>query len=163
MNIILLSIALLSSHLTIAGPNEPGQRLVVSGRVLDAGGRPVAGVTIRAYHTDARGLYRADDRMYSATAPPRLHGSLQTAADGSYVIETIKPAPYPNRTIPAHIHFGLRTPNGAEEGAILWFAGDPFLKREDAAKRPQAVCTLTRTPDGVLHCTRDFHLGKEAN
>lgn len=165
MNFILFSVAaaLLSSHLTIAGPNEPGQRLVVSGRVLDAAGHAVAGVMVRAYHTDARGLYRSDHQMYGASAPPRLQGSLRTAADGSYVIETIRPAPYPDRTIPAHIHFELRPPNGTREPAILYFADDPLLTAAERAKRPWAVCALTRTPDRVLHCTRDFHLGKEAD
>jgi protocatechuate 3,4-dioxygenase beta subunit len=165
MNVILFSIAaaVLSSHLTIAGPNEPGERLVVSGRVVDSSGHGVAGVVVRAYHTDARGLYRNDNRMYGENLPPRLEGRLRTAADGSYVIETIRPAPYPNRSIPAHIHFELWPPNGGREPAILWFAGDRFLKQDDIARHPQAVCTLKRTADHVLHCTRDFHLGNEAD
>jgi len=67
-----------SSHIVIAGATEPGERLVVSGRVLDAEGRGVPNVIMRAYQTEA------------------LQGYLRTAADGSYAIETI-------RTVPAHI------------------------------------------------------------
>ena len=164
MNSILLVTVLTffsPSHLLLAPPGEPGVRIVVSGRVLDASGRPVPHVDIRAYHTDARGLYRADGSMYSDTAPPRLRGSLRTADDGSYDIETIRPAPYPNRSQPAHIHFELRTPNGSRGYAILYFADDPLLTAAQRAKQPQAICRLAPGKKGVLHCTRDFHLGKE--
>lgn len=148
------------SHLVIAPPTEPGQRIVVSGRVLDANGHGVPHVDIVAYHTDSRGLYRADGKMYSDTALPRLRGSLRTADDGSYDIQTIRPAPYPNRSTPAHIHFELRPPNGPHEYAILYFADDPLLSAAQRAKQPQAICRLVPV-NGVLHCTRDFHLGKE--
>src|SRR5436190_7677892 len=93
------------SHMKIAADNEPGQRLTITGHVYDAGGKPVR-VTLYAYHTDAKGFYRPDNRY--PEEPPRLQGTLVTAADGSYEIETIKPAPYPNRNIPAHIHVHLR-------------------------------------------------------
>jgi protocatechuate 3,4-dioxygenase beta subunit len=149
------------SHIVIAAASEPGARLVISGRVLDANGRGMPNVIIHAYHTDARGLYRADNQMYSDTLPPRLQGYLRTAADGSYEIETIRPAPYPNRSAPAHVHFELREPDGHRDYAILWFAGDPLLAPRDAAAHPHSVCTLTRTSDGVLHCTRNFYVGKE--
>jgi len=148
------------SHLVIAPPGEPGVRIVVTGHVLDANGRPVPHVVIRAYHTDARGLYRADNRMYGDNLPPRLQGTLRTADDGSYDIQTIRPAPYPNRSTPAHIHFELRPPSGPHEYAILYFADDPLLTKEQRTKQPQAICRLAPV-NGVLHCTRDFHLGKE--
>jgi len=151
-----------SSHIVIAGAGEPGQRLVVSGRVLDANGHGVPNVIMRAYHTDARGLYRADGRFYSDSAPPRLQGYLRTAADGSYVIETIRPAPYPNRSTPAHIHFELRSPNAQREYAILYFADDPLLTAAQRTKLPQAICHPLAS-NGVVHCTRDFHLGKEVD
>jgi protocatechuate 3,4-dioxygenase beta subunit len=161
-NIVLFTLmAFLSpSHLVIAPLTESGQRIVVSGRVLDANGRPVPHVIIRAYHTDARGLYRADGKMYSDSAPPRLQGTLRTDEHGSYDIATIRPAPYPSRTLPAHIHFELQPPNGPHEYAILYFADDPVLTAAQRAKQPQAICHLI-PGNGALHCTRDFHLGKE--
>ena len=166
MHTLLFAIALFlspaNSHITIAAANEPGQRIVVSGRALAGSGHPVPNVIIRAYHTDARGLYRADNKMYSDSAPPRLQGFLRTDANGAYEISTIRPAPYPNRTIPAHIHFELRPPNGARESAILYFDDDPLLTAQQRAKFSQAICRLTPS-DGVLRCTRDFHLGKEVD
>lgn len=166
MHTLLFAIALFlspaNSHIKIAAATEPGQRIVVSGRVLDTSGHPVPNVIIRAYHTDARGLYRADNKMYSASAPPRLQGFLRTDANGAYEIDTIRPAPYPNRTIPAHIHFELRPPDGARESAILYFYDDPLLTSEQRAKQPQAICRLAPV-NGALRCTRDFHLGKEVD
>lgn len=160
-SILLVVLAFFSpSHLVIAPPGEPGVRIVVSGRVFDAQGRPVPHVDIRAYHTDARGLYRADNKMYSDSAPPRLQGTLRTDDNGAYDIETIRPAPYPSRTLPAHIHFELRPPNGPRDYAILYFADDPLLTPAQRAKTPQAICRLAPVK-GVLHCIRDFHLGKE--
>ena len=94
------------SHMKIAADNEPGQRMIITGRVFGTDGKPLGGVTIDAYHTDAKGLYRLDDHY--PEEPARLHGTLVTAADGSYEIDTIRPAPYPHRNIPAHIHFRLR-------------------------------------------------------
>jgi len=149
------------SHIVIAAHSEPGQRLVITGHVVDANGRGVPNVIVRAYHTDAHGLYRSDHQMYGDTLPPRLQGYLRTGADGSYAIETIRPAPYPNRSAPAHVHFELREPGGHREYAILWFAGDPSLSARDAAAHPQAVCKPARTADGVLHCKRDFYVGRE--
>ena len=102
------------SRMKIAADNEPGQRLVITGHVLGADGKPRR-VELYAYHTDAKGLYRPDG---SFKGEPRLRGTLVTAADGSYEIDTIKPAPYPNRDIPAHIHVHLRGPGFDQEEEI---------------------------------------------
>ena len=45
------------SNVVIAGKGEPGERLVVTGRTLD-GTRPIAGVSLYVFHTDAKGLRR---------------------------------------------------------------------------------------------------------
>ena len=153
--LVFLSIAS-ASHIRIAPPGEPGQRLILTGRVFDAHGRPAVNVEIYAYHTDARGLYRND--RYTPewpSRPPRLQGTLRTAADGSYEIDTILPAPYPSRNNPAHIHFDLRGP-GFDQGETLLFEGDPLLRY--APTTPASVRPLVRDKQGVWHCTRDFHL-----
>ena len=106
------------SRMKIAADNEPGQRLIITGHVFDASGKP-ARVTLYAYHTDAKGLYRPDG---SFRGQPRLQGTLLTAEDGSYEIDTIKPAPYPNRDIPAHIHVHLRW-NGHDQEEEIRFEG----------------------------------------
>src|SRR5690349_24530200 len=51
------------SSLDIASKDEPGVRLVVHGRVVDAKGQPVAGAEIHAYQTDATGAYTREKPM----------------------------------------------------------------------------------------------------
>jgi protocatechuate 3,4-dioxygenase beta subunit len=137
------------SHLRIAGPNEPGQRMILAGRVFGADGHPRGGVRIFAYHTDAQGNYGRD-----AAGVARLHGTLVTAADGSYDIDTIRPGPYPGGKVPAHVHLQLRL-EGPEQNETIYFAGDPSLTPHEPAAD---IVTLRRGADGVWRGTHDFHL-----
>lgn len=133
-------------------------RLLLSGRTLGRDGKPLAGVEIYAYHTGADGLYRNDRYTPEWPAkPPRLQGTLHTAANGSYQIDTIKPGAYPSRNNPAHIHFKLRAPGYPEQGETIWFEGDPLLTSQ---QKPAYVVRLQRDSGGVLHGTHDFHLGR---
>jgi protocatechuate 3,4-dioxygenase beta subunit len=133
MNIVIL---ILAAVLHIAPSTEPGQRLLLTGKVFGADGKPRPGVEMRIWHTDARGLYRLDN----VDGPPRLQGTTRTAADGSYAIDTIRPGLYPGATQGAHMHFSI---GGRED--IIFFDG------------PRTI-HLTRDAKGVLHGTHDFHL-----
>jgi protocatechuate 3,4-dioxygenase beta subunit len=147
----------LPSRIQIASKSEPGDRLILSGRTMGRNGKPLGGVEIYAYHTGADGLYRSDRHTPEwPSKPPRLQGTLRTAADGSYQIDTIKPGSYPSRNNPAHIHFKLRAPGYTEQGETIWFEGDPLLT---ASQRSAYVVPLRRDAGGVLHGTHDFHLG----
>jgi protocatechuate 3,4-dioxygenase beta subunit len=123
------------SRMKIAADNEPGQRMVLTGRVLGADGKPRPGVVLYAYHTNAQGLYDRDSHNVA-----RLHGTLVTASDGSYTIDTIKPGQYPGRNIPAHIHIHLRQSGFDQEEEI----------RFTESMRPDS--------DGVFHVRHDFRL-----
>ena len=114
------------SRMKIAAATEPGQRLMITGHVFGANGKPRGGIQIYAYHTDARGLYRTDG---SFKGEPRLRGTLRTAADGSYEIDTIQPAPYPHRNIPAHIHVHLRWLDKDQEEEIRFEGNGPTICR----------------------------------
>ena len=99
----------LSHSITIAGTSEPGERMAISGRCLSwQDGKPAAGVILYAYHTDHTGSYAGGPR---GTRHARLRGWMKTGADGRYAFTSIKPAPYPDRTMPAHIHFIVLEPN----------------------------------------------------
>jgi len=112
------------SDVTIAGPDEPGERIVVEGRVLRADGRsPAPGVTVYAYQTDADGLY---SKVRGTT--PRLRGWATTDADGWFTFRTIRPAPYPSRTIPAHLHFHLWGGGAPPQWSLdVFFDDDPLV------------------------------------
>jgi protocatechuate 3,4-dioxygenase, beta subunit len=158
----------LPSTMTIAGPAEPGERLIVSGTVYQDDGRtPAAGVLVYAYHTNAAGVYaKRGDETGNGRRHGYLRGWLRTGADGRYRVETVKPGTYPSRGEPAHIHFTL-TPPGQPERYIddVVFEGDALLTAAHRARLRQrggsGIVRLSRDSSGVLHATRDIYLGRQ--
>jgi protocatechuate 3,4-dioxygenase beta subunit len=150
---------------TIAGPDEPGERLVLEGTVYATDGvTPADGVLLYVYHTNAEGRY---EPRGEAPGNERRHGALRgwvrTDERGRYRVETIKPAPYPGRSEPAHIHLTVTPPGGDEDWVdSVKFAGDPLLDDRDRdprnARGGSGVVTLERDADGVLHAVRDIVL-----
>ena len=145
----------------IAGPDEPGEPLVLSGTVYGADGRtPLPGVTVYVYQTDVHGLYNPLGRF---GVPHRLRGWANTDDDGRYQFHTVKPGPYPNRTTPAHIHMTV-----ARDDIPEWwlpevrFEGDPLLTAADVAASTAAGRFGNVRPlvvhGGRLGCTRDLRL-----
>jgi protocatechuate 3,4-dioxygenase beta subunit len=91
---------------------DPGEPLLLSGTVFHNDGRsPAAGVVIYAHHTNSDGRY-ANGTQESpwSRRHGRLRGWVRTGADGRYAFRTIRPAPYPSRTDPAHIHLMIVEP-----------------------------------------------------
>jgi protocatechuate 3,4-dioxygenase beta subunit len=123
-----------SSVLTVAGPQEPGERLRVVGVLQDKAGRPIAGAELYVYQTDVTGKYAPDKPMNEGQA--RLSGRLTTADDGRFEIRTIRPGGYPNslrlgdrdRRIPAHIHIDITAAGHPTRRAQVVFADDPLLR-----------------------------------
>ncbi|MGH7560639.1 MAG: intradiol ring-cleavage dioxygenase [Gemmatimonadales bacterium] len=140
----------------ISSPDEPGERLVLTGRVFKPDGRtPAPGVVVYAYHTNAQGVYptRGNERGWD-----RRHGYLRgwvrTNERGEYRFETIRPGPYPGRRDPAHIHMTVKEP-GRREYWIdeVVFADDP---RVDEAYR---AAQSGRGGLGLVRLTRDGDAG----
>jgi protocatechuate 3,4-dioxygenase beta subunit len=152
----------LPSVLTIAGPGEPGERLVVHGRVLAADGRtPLPGVRVFVYHTDAEGRYTRDERNDPNEA--RLNGWLRTDAEGRYEVRTIRPAHYPNGTVPAHVHYRVQAPGGGEERFELRFLDDPLLGADEIAEAVRdgdfaEARPVERGPAGEWRTRKDLRL-----
>ncbi len=164
------------STVIIAGPDEPGERLVVTGRTLE-GTTPVAGVSIFAFQTDARGRYAPGlPNGGQAELNPRLHGALRTDGQGRYRYETIRPGFYGG---PRHIHHVVVAPGYTPRLVDLRFQDDPMLvaRRQagypeveaDALKLPACqvqpdcvvVSPVTRDAGGVWHATRDIQMIRE--
>jgi protocatechuate 3,4-dioxygenase beta subunit len=152
----------MSPHITIADDDEPGERLVISGTIFQPDGKtPAESLVLYVYHTDNTGYYSKDDDPYN----PRLRGWMKTGPDGKYEFRTIKPAPYPRRDTPAHIHAQIYS-DKITEYAIdeYWFEGDPLIN--DSQKKKlltgrggfNSIITLTRDSGGVLHGVRDIRL-----
>ena len=103
------------SDLTRQCAGEPqGERIIVSGRVLDEGGRPIPDALVEVWQANAAGRYRHANDNHPAPIDPNFIGSGRalTDAEGKYSFVTVKPGAYPwrnhyNAWRPAHIHFSL--------------------------------------------------------
>ena len=122
--------AQLTSSARIAPEGEPGTPLMVSGKVVGEDGRtPLAGVVVYAYHTDDSGHYRSDG-IGAGEASPRLRGWAKTDSRGHFEFATIKPAPYPDRDVPAHIHVTAWGAGYPRQWFQVEFSGDPLLPKQ---------------------------------
>lgn len=142
-------------------------RMLVKGTIYDSDGKtPAEGVVLYIYHTNQKGIYptRGDE-----TGWDRRHGYLRgwirTGKDGTFRFYTQRPATYPSRTEPAHIHPIIAEPDGKYYylGAYF-FDDDPLVKDKDrniANPRggTQRVVIVERDGD-LLVVRRDFVLGK---
>lgn len=128
----------IGASVVLAGPAEPGERLHVDGRVfMPDGTTPAAGVTLFLYQTDTTGVYpRSTDSSAVLRQAGRLNGWARTDAAGHYSVETIRPAPYPGRRDPAHIHVEVMPPGvpSCYTDAIE-FDDDPLLTTAQRANR----------------------------
>jgi protocatechuate 3,4-dioxygenase beta subunit len=137
---------------------EPGEPLIVEGRVLAQGGKPVAGAPVYLYHTDIQGYYSAGgkDERNAGARNSRLRGNLKTDAEGRYQFKTIKPGQYPGSGPPAHIHYEVTPGQQAMQSFELIFEGDSRLTpeiRQRAAKHDFfMLCTPAKDAQGTLRC-----------
>lgn len=122
---------------TSAAWHVNGQKLLVKGKVLKLDGKtPAPNVIIYYWQTDDQGYYTANDSMDTlARRHGYIRGWVQSDADGNYAIYTLRPAPYPNDTMPAHIHTSIKDPNLANEYYIdaFVFDDDPFVTDKEQA------------------------------
>jgi protocatechuate 3,4-dioxygenase beta subunit len=113
-----------------------GERIVVSGRVLDANARPVANTLVEIWHANAAGRYPHKRDNHNAPMDPNFTGAgrTMTDAEGRYRFVTIRPGEYPwrnhyNAWRPAHIHFSLFGPAFVTRLVTqMYFPGDPLLE-----------------------------------
>jgi len=124
------------ADLTAQHDGEPqGQRIVVTGRVLDSGGRPVPDTLVEIWQPNAAGRYRHRVDNHPAPLDPNFTGvgRCLTGADGRYRFVTIKPGAYPwqnhpNAWRPAHIHFSLFGRAFTQRLVTqMFFPGDPLF------------------------------------
>lgn len=155
----------LSATAVIAGAGEPGERLIAEGRVFQSDGvTPAAGVVIYAHHTNHEGLYaNGSGATVEARRHGRLRGWVKTGFDGYYRFDTVKPAPYPDMTMPAHIHLMIGEP-GRRPYYIddIVFDGEHGVtdryRRNQERRGGSGIVRLTRNEGGALLARRDIVL-----
>ena len=129
-------IAAVEADLTIQHAGAPlGERIVVTGRVLDSHGRAVRNQLIEVWQANSSGRYLHLRDQHPAPLDPNFTGMGRMLTDdgGTYRFVTIKPGPYPwrnhlNAWRPAHIHFSLFG-NAFTDRLItqMYFPGDPLF------------------------------------
>jgi protocatechuate 3,4-dioxygenase beta subunit len=124
------------NDLTRQHVGEPlGERILLTGRVVDDSGRPAPHTLIEIWQANAAGRYRHGVDTHPAPLDPNFTGAGRTLTDekGRYGFTTIKPGAYPwknheNAWRPAHIHFSLFGPAFATRLITqMYFPGDPLL------------------------------------
>jgi protocatechuate 3,4-dioxygenase beta subunit len=159
-----------TSHSRIAPRGEPGEPLTVSGQVFGTDGKPREGVIVYAYQTDDQGIYRKPEppRSMESNHHGPLRGWVSTDAQGRYTFDTIRPANYPNTTVPAHIHMHvIERGCGTYYVDELVFTDDPkltpeMIKEVSHGRGGEAITTPRREgADKPWHVVRDIWLGKD--
>ena len=122
--------------LTRQHQGEPlGERIIVTGRVVDEDGRPVPSTLVEIWQANAAGRYIHEVDRHPAPLDPNFSGAGRavTDAEGRYRFTTIKPGAYPwrnhpNAWRPAHIHYSLFGPSFLSRLVTqMYFPGDPLL------------------------------------
>jgi len=159
----------LDHDLTQQHDAEPlGERIIVTGRVLDEDGRPIRHTLVELWQANAAGRYAHDIDRHDAPLDPNFSGCGRALTDeeGRYRFVTIKPGAYPwtnhqNAWRPAHIHFSLFGDAFLTRLVTqMYFPGDPLLPFDpvlngipDAAARERLVSTFdwdTTMPEHAL-------------
>ena len=122
--------------LTAQHAGEPlGERIVISGRLLDEGAKPVRGALIEVWQANAAGRYKHKMDQHHAPLDPNFSGFGRTLTDaeGRYKFISIKPGAYPwgnhaNAWRPAHVHFSIFGAGLLSRLVTqMYFPGDPLL------------------------------------
>jgi protocatechuate 3,4-dioxygenase, beta subunit len=149
---------LTDADLTRQHDGEPlGERIIVTGHLLDGDGRPIAGQLIEIWQANAAGRYAHDVDRHPAPLDPNFTGGGRclSGPDGSYRFLTVKPGAYPwknhaNAWRPAHIHFSVFGRAWTQRLITqMYFPGDPllahdpiFLSVRDQAARRRMISSL---------------------
>lgn len=119
---------------TLPDFNEEGMRMKLTGTVYQEDGKtPAEDVIVYVYHTNQDGIYptRGNEKGW-ARRHGYLRGWTRTDENGHYTFYTLKPAAYPSRSEPAHIHYTILEP----DGKYYWlgsahFRGDSLLTKKE--------------------------------
>jgi protocatechuate 3,4-dioxygenase beta subunit len=143
------------ADLTLRGASAPlGEKIAVTGRVLDEDGKPVKHSLIEVWQANSAGRYWHARDQHNAPLDPNFYGvgKMMTDEEGRYRFITIKPGPYPwgnhdKAWRPAHIHFSMFGNVHAQRLVTqMYFPNDPlfdydpiFQSIPDAAARERLV------------------------
>jgi protocatechuate 3,4-dioxygenase alpha subunit len=146
----------------LTGPGISGERIVISGRVLDADGQAVSDALLEFWQANADGKYaHPEDKQEKNVAPGfRGFGRVATNEDGRFRLTTIKPGRVPgpdNKLQAPHIVMSVFL-RGLLRRLItrIYFpdevanSSDFALNRVEATRRSTLIATKSGNEGGVL-------------
>ena len=142
----------------IAHRDTTGTPTLVSGRVLDLDGKPIAGAVLDVWQTQSNGLYDSQDTSLDGL---HMRGKFTTDAEGRYLIRTVRPVHYPIPTDgpvgamlkatgrhpwrPAHIHFVVTADGFEPVTTHIFDRTDEYLESDAVfAVKESLICDFTR-------------------
>jgi protocatechuate 3,4-dioxygenase, beta subunit len=128
-----------------------GEITHLTGKVLDAAGKPLANTVVEIWQCDANGAYLHPDTSNKNKADKNFQsfGRFTTNRAGEYYFRTIKPVPYPGRT--PHIHFKIKRSGKEVLTTQLYVKGHPGNEKDGIWKnvadpKQQAAITVPFDP-----------------
>ena len=135
----------------IAPVDEPGEVMTISGTIYKADGKtPAAGVILYLYHTDNKGIYSPGPNQKVAKRHGHLRGWMKTDATGRYQFTSIRPASYPSRQAPQHIHPLIKEP-----GVSLYWIDEFVFDDDELLSKDEISRNQKRGGSGVIHLTKN--------
>jgi protocatechuate 3,4-dioxygenase beta subunit len=125
----------------------PGERLTLSGQVLDAQGQPIAHAWLDFWQADGEGHY--DNEGF------RLRGHQQADKSGRYAVETVFPGHYPGRT--PHIHVKVQSAPSSPIFTTQLFVPGLASNKTDFLYQDALQMEIKQTPSGKA-ASFDFRL-----
>lgn len=147
-----------------------GQIMVMSGTVMDTGGKPLSGIVMDFWNADKNGAY--DLKNPNQALDPsefKFRGLSKTGDDGRYEITTVVPGRYnipPGLTgfekfagalRPSHVHLMTGSVDTVPLVTQIYFAGDDAIQNDPWAPKSKNVVTFDKSKD-VWRATFDVVL-----
>jgi hydroxyquinol 1,2-dioxygenase len=142
----------------IADRDHTGTPALVSGRVLDLDGKPIAGAMLDVWQAQTNGLYDSQDQALDGL---HMRGKFRSDAEGRYLIRTVLPVNYPipsdgpvgamlkaggrHPWRPAHIHFVVSAEGYEPVTTHIFDRTDPYLQSDAVfAVKDSLICDFVR-------------------
>ena len=158
----------------LAGPNEPGERLIISGKVYSSDCRSrLPNTLVEIWQANKAGAYDTDKPgNFTERGDFHLRAMMLTDQQGNYEFETIMPGTYPIRPNvpwlekyaglmrPAHIHFRVSESLHVPLTTQLYFKEDPHIAKDPWASRKPSMAIGLKQDGKFLRGNLDIVLAR---